>query len=206
MAKSYKKQSFISEMKFFLADCFSQSKIKIVVTLFILFVSLVTGIILAVKFNSESSMLILEDYGIVSFVGSGITTSFFSRLLSVILIMIILFGCSFSGYCLPFAVIILAFRTYLLGFNLCLMLLTYGLSGIIISIFIILPCQLLMILVFCAFYFILHKCTCDRRIYGGGGLKEKLKITLVILLLMVVICLLETLLLLIFNANVIIVI
>lgn len=206
MAKSYKKQSFISEVKFFLMDCFVSSKIKILITLFILFVSLVTGIILAVKFNSASSMKLLEDYGIVSFVGSGVTTSFFSRLLSIVLIMLILFACSYSGFLLPLAVILLAFRTYLLGFNLCLMLLTYGLSGIIISIFIILPCQLLALLGLCFFYFILHKCSCDSKNYGGGGFKAKLKITLFMLLLMVVICLLETLLLLIFNANVIIVI
>lgn len=204
MAKSYKKQSFVNEAKYYLTDAFNCSKIKIIITLFVLFVSLLVGIILAFKYNSDLSMNLLEDYGIVSFVGKGITSSFFSRLLSILLIMIILFACSFSKFLMPLAVIVLAFRTYLLGFNLCLMFLTYGLPGIFISLFIILPCQVLIMLAFCCYYFLIIKRCND--FSGCISPKEKLKITLFILLVMVALCLSETLLLLIFNASVIIVI
>ncbi len=204
MSKSYKKQTFFSELKYFLLDCLSASKMKLIISSFILFVSLVLGIILAVKYNSSASINILHDYGIVDFVGSGITTSFFSRLLSIILVMLLLFGCSFTPFLTPLAILILAFRSYLLGFNFCLMLITYGVSGIIISIFVILPCQILLVLLLTFYFYSLNKCSCDRRCYGGGG--ERFKIILIFLLVMAIVCLLETLLLLIFNANVIIVI
>ncbi|MCM1324919.1 MAG: hypothetical protein NC218_12465, partial [Acetobacter sp.] len=196
--------SFVNEAKFYLSEVYNSSKIKLFITMFILFVSLLVGIILAFKYNSNLSMNLLEDYGIVSFVGKGITSSFFSRLLSILLIMLILFGCSFTKFLMPLAVIVLAFRTYLLGFNLCLMFLTYGLPGIFISVFIILPCQLFILLTFCVFYFLLtNKSSCG---VGDNGIKGKLKIVLLFILIMVVLCLAETLLLLIFNASVIIVI
>lgn len=204
MAKSYKKQSFVNEAKFYLTEVFNCSKVKLFITMFILFVSLLVGIILAFKYNSCLSINLLEDYGIVTFVGKGITSSFFSRLLSILLIMLILFGCSFTKFLMPLAVIVLAFRTYLLGFNLCLMFLTYGLPGIFISVFIILPCQLAILVAFCVFYFII--CDSSKCIVGCSTLKARLKITLIFILLMVVLCLIETLLLLIFNASVIIVI
>lgn len=206
MSKSYKKQSFFTQLKFYLTDCFSASKTKIIITLFILFVSLVTGIILAIQYNSDLSMHLLKDFGIVEFVGSGVTTTFFSRLLSIILVMLLLFGCSFTPFFTPLAILLLAFRTYLLGFNFCLMLITYGLSGIIISIFVILPCQIILILALTLYFFMLNKCTCDHRCYGGGGAGDRLKTSLILLLIMALVCLCETILLLVFNANVIIVI
>ena len=196
-----KKHSFINETKYYLSDTLSQSKIKLIVTAFVLFVSLMVGIILAVKYNKDLSMNLLEDYGIVSFVGKGITSSFFSRLLSICLVMLILFACSFSKFLFPFAIAIMAFRTYLLGFNLCLMFLTYGLPGIFLSLFIILPCQLFILFALCFYYFLLCKpCydRCDRGI--------KFKVAIFSLLIMAVLCLSETLILLVFNASIIIVI
>lgn len=191
------------EIKCFLVDRFNLCKIRFLVTLFILFVSLIIGIILACKYKNDFSMNLLDDYGIVSFVGTGVTSSFFSRLLSIFLIMLILFICSFSRFLMPLAVVVLAFRTYLLGFNLCLMFLSYGLPGIFLSIFIILPCQLIMLFIFCSFYFLITK---SSNSCLEGGKKLKLKITLCVFFLMVLCCLVETLLLLIFNASVIIVI
>lgn len=200
MSKFYKNRSVINEAKYYLSDAFHTSKVKLIITLFLLFVSLLVGIILGFKYNSSLSINLLKDYGVVNFVGTGVTSSFFSRLLSIILIMAILFGCSFSKFLTPLAIVVLAFRTYLLGFNLCLMFLTYGLPGIFISVFIILPCQLLILVAFCIYYCLLTN--------SGGQckIKTKLKICLAILLLMIVLCLSETLLLITFNASVIIVI
>ncbi len=204
MSKSYKKQTFFAELKYYVLDCLSASKTKIIITSFILFVSLVLGIILAVQYNSDASLNVLKDYGIVKFVGSGVTTTFFSRLLSCILVMLLLFGCSFTPFLTPLAIILLAFRSYLLGFNFCLMLLTYGVSGIIISIFVILPCQVFLILLLTLYFFMLNKNNCDNRCYGGKG--GKMKTILCFALILAIVCLIETILLLIFNANVIIVI
>ncbi len=185
-------------------DCLNASKTKLIITSFILFVGLVLGIILAVQFKNGASIYILKDFGIVEFVGSGVTTTFFSRLLSCLLIMLLLFGCSFTPFLTPLAILLLAFRSYLLGFNFCLMLLTYGVSGIIVAIFVILPCQILLILLLTLYFFMLNKNNCDKRCYGGGG--NKLKTILCFFLIMALVCLTETVLLLIFNANVIIVI
>ncbi len=206
MTKNFKKHTIISQVRYFLLDCFTSSKWKILITSFLLFVGLITGIIIGVKFNSHGSMNLLEDYAFVSFINTGVTSSFFSRLLSLCLMLLILFCCSFHSFLFPFAVIVLAFRTYLLGFNLCILFLCFGLPGILLTLFIILPCQIIMLAILALFYFVLNKITCDCRIFGGGVMKDKLKIILIFLLLLIVICLLETLLLLLFNANVIIVI
>ena len=201
MSNSYKKRALWSELKFFLKDCFSQAKARIFFMLFVLCVSLITGIIIAIKCHSGAASPILHDYGLVSFVGEGVTSSIFARICSIVLVAIILFICSFSNWLFPFAVVLVAYRTYLLGFNLCLLFLFYGVSGIILTLLVILPCQILMILLVTAYYVMLTKCGC-----AGGGIRDKLKMTLITMLGLIVICLIEALLLLLFSANVIIVI
>lgn len=207
MAKLNKKQAILTNLKYYLQDFFRDYKFKILITFFILFIFLLTGIILAVRYQNSLSMNMLNDFGIVDFAGSGITTSFFSRMLSILLMMAMLFGCSYVKFLMPLAVLLLSFRTYLLGFNLTIMFLSYGFPGIIISFIVILPCQLAMLIALCGFYFLMRKCTCDCQQFGGcNANKDKLKLILWSFLLLLLICLLETLLLLIFNASVIIVI
>lgn len=206
MLKSYKKHAVLTSAKYFVSDAFQASKVKLFVTLFLMFVSLVTGIILAIKFAGGTFVNLLKDYGIVKFVGSGITTSCLTRVLSITLVMLVLFGCSYFSWLAPFAVLLLCYRSYLLGFNICLLFISYSLSGIIISFFIIFPCQLAIMVALAIYFFMLRKCSRDCKFYGGRVGRDKLKISLIFFVILFLICLVETLLLLLFNANIIIVI
>ena len=206
MFKSYKKHAIFASAKYFVSDAFRACKIKLLLTMFLMFVSLVKGVIIAIKFSGGESLNILKDYGIVDFVGSGVTTSCLTRLLSILLVMLVLYGCSHFSWLTPLAVLLLCYRSYLLGFNICLLFISYSLSGIIISFFIIFPCQLLIMVGLAIYFLLLRKCSCDCKFYGGKVGRDKLKITLFFFVVLFLICLLETLLLLLFNANIIIVI
>ncbi len=201
MSKSYKKSALIGQVKFYLQDAFACSKYKILIFALIMLVFLIMGIVLGVSYNSET--VILQDYGIVSFIETGKTTSFFMRILSVLLIMLMLFGFSFKGFLMPFALLILSYRAYLLGFNLCLLFLGFGLGGIILALLVILPCQLAILAILIFYYCMCNNVHCKNQYCGKGGMW---KIFFIVLLVAAVICLVEALLLLIFNANIIIVI
>lgn len=206
MLKSYKKHAVVSSARYFISDAFRTSKLKLLLSLFLMFTSLVVGIIIAIKFSSGAGINLLKDYGLVDFVGSGVTTSCFTRLFSIMLVMAVLFGCSYSTWLAPLALLLLCYRSYLLGLNLCLLFISYSFSGIIISFFIILPCQVIILFGLAFYYFLLCKCSHDCKFYGGRVGRDKLKITLIFFIIFLLLCILETLLLILFNANVIIVI
>ena len=199
MSKSYKKQGLVNEAKYYVLDALSGAKFKILITLVVMLVCLVIGIILGVKYNANNTINVLKDFGVVSFIGNGVTSSFFSRLLSILFILLILFACSFSKFLLPLAVVILGLRAYLLGFNLCLLFLGFGVPGMFLAIFIFLPFHLIVLALLCLYFFLLPKARCGKK----GSV---IKLTLIFFAIIFVLCIIETILLSIFNASVIIVI
>lgn len=206
MRKTYKGQSFFSEAKYSISDCFKQNKLKILISVAVLLISLLTGIIIAIKYYDASSVC-LSNYGLADFSGGIISSSFFSRFFSMLLIMLLLFACCFTTWTFPLAILILAYRTYLLGLNLTLMFILYGIPGMLIAAIIALPCQILIIFILLVYYILLFNNSCSCKHYGGcGGMNSKLKIMLIVLLLLFVCNLFESLLLVIFNVNVILVI
>ena len=206
MKKSYKGQSFFCELKYSLFDCLKQNKIKVIISLCVLLISLLTGIIIAVKYY-DTSNFVLSGYGIADFSKGMISSSFFSRFFSMLLVLLLLFACSFTPWTFPLAIFILAYRTYLLGLNLTLMFILFGVPGIVVSLIIALPCQLIVLFVLLFSYILLYNnsCTCKR--FGSAGqANQKFKILLFALLLLLVCNLFESLILVIFNVNVILVI
>ena len=125
---------------------------------------------------------------------------------SMILVMLLLFGFSFTKFCMPLALILIGYRTYLLGLNLTIMFICFGVPGMIVSIIIALPCQLLALATFCLFYMLQCKCSRDFNCCGGEHIRRKIQLMLICLLLLLVICILETVLLLLLSAKVILVI
>ncbi len=204
MRKTYKGQSLFSEFKYSLTDCFKQHKIKFLVSFCVLLIALLTGIIIAIKYY-DSSSICLSNYGLVDFSGGIISSSFFSRFFSMLLIMLLLFVCSFTSWTFPLAILILAYRTYLLGLNLTLMFILYGIPGMLISLIIALPCQILIILILLVFYVLLYNNACACKHYGGCG-GSKIKILLITMLLLFICNFFESIVLIVFNVNVILVI
>lgn len=206
MKKSYKSQSLFSEVKFFVLDAIKQNKLKIIISICCLFVALLTGIIIAIKYY-DASTICLSNYGLADFSGGIISSSFFSRFFSMILIMLLLFACSFTVWTFPLGILILVYRTYLLGLNLTLMFILYGIPGMLVSLIIALPCQLAIVFVLLIYFVLMYSNQCACKQFGSyRGMQGKLKILLWVLLILFICNLFESLVLVIFNVNVILVI
>lgn len=188
----------------FAFDMVKESKIKVIIIAAVILITFLTGIIVALKTKADYSTL--ERLGVVCFGRNGVNTSFFTRILSMILIALVCFGCSFTDYLLPVAVLFLAYRGYLLGVNICLIIAVNGIGGIIFSILIVFPCQIIALAILSLFYILLSKTNKDKRCFGRARVpNQKMKIFIIVLVILVLICLLEALLLVIFSPKVILV-
>ena len=95
-----KKKSFkFKEDYGFCFDLIKQCKIKTVILAIILLISILTGIVVACK--THSCYAVNKNYGVVDVTSGGLTTTFFARLFSMLLIAGICFGCSFLSYLFP---------------------------------------------------------------------------------------------------------
>lgn len=199
-----RKMNVFANLKDLVCDCYYESKIKFFITGFVMLVALLTGIIFAIKCFSGTGD-VFNKYGVVD-LSNGLSSSFFSRLFSMILVMLLLFGFSFTKFCMPLALILIGYRTYLLGLNLTIMFICFGVPGMIVSIIIALPCQILALASLCIFYMLQCKCSRDFNCCGREHMRRKLQLMLFCLVLLLIICILETLLLLLLSAKVILVI
>ena len=105
----------LNDIKNFACDMLKECKLKVIILSAIIIITFLTGIIIAAK--THSSYENLDSYGIVDVRTGTLTTSFFSRLFSMLFVALIMFLCSFSPYLFPLAVILIAYRAYLLGLN-----------------------------------------------------------------------------------------
>lgn len=200
-----KNKNQLKENFSFCFQLMKESKIKVVVTSILLIIAILTGIIVAIRTHNHYH--IGENYGVVDVASGGLTTTFFTRLFSMLLIMGIVFGCSFLNYLYPLAILFLGYRAYLLGLNITLMLVLYGLQGVIVSLLIALPCQLIALLVLSIFYLLSSQTTKECKSFGGSRTpNQRIKILLLTLLVLFIVCLLESILLWLFSAKIILVI
>lgn len=195
-----------SPVKDFLIESVKANKIKTIVLLSCCLLLFITGIIVAVQTGTNNPDNI---FGFALREGSFkiITSSFFTRLLSSLLIMLLLLLFSLNQFLFPLGLIILCYRSYLLSLNICFMIIIYGFSGALLSIFIILPSHLLCLLSLCLFYIVAIRTRRDWCCYRGFRFpKQRLFTCLGFFICLLVISLLESILLAICSANVILVI
>ncbi len=195
----------IRELGNFIFESIKINKFMLIIFLVISIITLFTGIIVAAK--THSSIMANDNFGLVDITTGGLTTTFFTRLLSMMFMVLILFGCSFTIYVVPISIIFISYRSYLLGLNICLMIINYGFSGALISIIVAFPCQLIAIGVMILFYVTMLKTNKDYKAWGGCRTPyQRLKILIITIIVLLLLCLLESLLLAIFSAKVILVI
>lgn len=181
------------------------NKFLLIIISIITFIAFLTGIIVGAK--THSNIIDSDNFGVVDITTGGLTSTFFTRLLSMFFIMLILLGCSFTIYLLPIGIIFIVYRGYLLGLNICLMIVKFGFSGTLISIIVAFPCQLIALAIMILFFVIMYKTNKDYRCWGGCRTShQRLKIVLTTILSLFIICILEALLLALFSAKVILVI
>lgn len=180
-----------------LTQMLKESKLKLIIFGVICFIALLTGIIVAIK--TCHSLENLENYNLLDF-GFG----FWGRLLSMLFVALICFGCSFLPWLFPVAIIFLAYRAYLLGVSLAWIIICNNFMGVVFSLFVILPCQLLVLGIIIIMYVLL--CKARRECAGKGDFKKRATILILALLFLVAICIVESLLFVIFSPSVILVI
>lgn len=201
-----KNKNFIfKDTKSFIFDSLKECKIKTLVLSIIMLITFLTGIIIAIKTRNDFGTT--KGLGIINVQTGGLTSTFFTRLLSMILIYLVLFGSSFLPYLFPLAIIFLSYRSYLLGLNVTLIIIFYGFSGAFITILIAFPCQLLALLILEIFYLLMGKTCKDFRCFGGSRIpNQKTKILIISIIALILVCLIESILLALFSPKIILVI
>ena len=200
MIKKYKVQ--FSRVKDFISEGVRANKILTILLSAFILIAFLTGVIVAIKTRSFSSAGVFIN----SDKCNQITSNFWARLLSMLIIFLILFGCSFLPVLFPITAIFLSYRAYLLGLNICLMIIWYGFSGVVVAIIVALPCQILALAILLLFHILALKTSKDFKAFGGCRIAhERLVICVVTLSLLLLLCLIESLLLAIFSPKIILV-
>ena len=207
MLKSYKSHSFINGLRFSCSRTLKENRGKFILTLILVIIAISAGIFVAIKHSNSESLSRLQEISLDDFKNGlvGSSSAFFSRMLSLSVNAIILFGVSFVPILFPIAEILIVYRGYLFGLNFALIFILYGLGGSLTAIVVILPCQLLTLFVFMMFYLILSKINGNCKRYGGTDCNRFLYL-LFGLLILLLLNLTETLLLYLLNGKVILVI
>lgn len=207
MSKSYKKDAFVSGLKFSFERTFKENKWKILLTSLIVVAAIVFGIVVAVKADFADTFKALQEINIKGFQDGFVASSsaFLARAVSLCFNIILLFGFSFLPYLMIFAEVLLAYRGYLFGLNFALIFVFYGLGSMITAIVVILPCQLLTLAALILFYVIMSKVNSNCKKYGACDC-NRLAFFLLGLGVVLLLDLVETILLFVLNGKVIMVI
>lgn len=175
-------------------DLIKHSKLKLILIGTLCLVMLFTGIIVAIKGCDNCDGVELFDF-------CSFGSSFWGRLLSMVLVALICFGCSFTKWLFPLALLFLSYRGYLLGLNLALIIACNGFVGIVAAVLVILPCQLCVI----ALISLMYAALCKIRAECIKG-KEMFLIFIISLVLLLAVCLIETILFALFSPNIILIV
>ena len=207
MIKSYKTHSFINGLRFSCSRTLRENKMRFFIILFIVLITISAGVFVAIKNSSNNTLYSLQEISLDDFKSGfvGSSSAFFSRIISLSINVIILFGVSFVPFLFPLATLLLAYRGYLFGLNFTLIFILYGLGGCLTAVVVILPCQLLTLFALIMFYLISSKINSNCKRFGATDCNRFLFLLLGFLIL-VLINLVETLLLYLLNGQVILVI
>ena len=200
--KGKKRQPF---QKFsFVYELLRKCKWKVAFISAVIFVLILTGVVVAIKTRGEYAGL--DSFGSLTLKEGGITANFFGSLFSVLIVVFICFGCSYLSYLLPIALVFLGYRGYLLGFNIALIFMFNGMTGIVVTTFIVIPCHFIILASVVLMYALLCKTRKDMFCYGGATVgRQRLKILLLTLAVIVFVCFVEVILLSIFSPTIILI-
>lgn len=206
--KSYTLIGKWTSFKYVFLSFLKVNKVRLIVLGFMILLGLLTGIFTAIKYANGAEILNFNDYGLTEYAKGNIASTefFFKRMLSYSCFCLILLLCSFAGFLFPIGLFVVVYRSYLLGLNITLLLILYGLGGIFTAIIIILPFQLLMLVLSCIFYCLVRDRCINKKKFGKIYGVNSFLLFLIFVLLLTIVNLLETLLLLLFSAQIILII
>lgn len=195
---SKKFSSLCYSTKTTIIDILKSIKWQIIFSAIIILIGFIIGIYFAF---SQAAIDFTDGDKLMCFLTGNMTSlsSFIYRLLSSLVVLLLLLLFSKSKWLMPFALLLIFYRAYLLGINIGIMLKFYGVSGIVVAILILFPAQLIQLLFFSVFYFTLLSSKCCFMI---KSVKKFVLISIGIVLLLNITI---SLLLLLFSPNVILV-
>ena len=206
--KSAKFKKSIYSIKYSLSEFVSNNKYKILVCLVFCFIGLLTGIFTAVKIYKLDDSDVFESFNLTYQLSDleNFSANFFGRLISYEMVCLLLLVFSLHPIMHIFGWCLLAYRSFLVAINCVMIILFFSFNGVIKSLLIILPCQLLMLVCLLVFF-----CFVSKQIKINKFIRCKKTSTILNPLLIVSLCLsiinlVETLLLFIFRSNIILVI
>ena len=196
-----------SGLKYQIVEGFKKNKKTCFFIFIVALLGILTGVFTAINYCNGATLINFNDFSLCKYLSGelGSLELFFSRFFSYTIVVLIVTISSFSVFILPVNFFLIAYRGYLLSLNVSIMVIMYGVGGIMTGIFIILPCQLLSLFLICAYVCVANNKAFMKRRYGRCDFKLWDKF-LIIILLLSAINLVETLLLYIFSSKVILVI
>lgn len=206
-----KKPKFSSgfyNLKFSFIEFLTNNKTKIIVCCMFCLIGILTGIFTAVKLQSAGDTDILESFNVIYKIEDfeNFSANFFSRLLSYLLVSVLLLVFSLNQFLSLFGWCLLAYRSFLISLNCVSFIFIFSFNGILKSILIIFPCQLLMIITLMIFFSYMCNVFYQNKKFGCGKRNNTITPILICNIILTVLNLVETLLLFIFRSNVILVI
>ena len=200
MKFSRKKHYYTTNLKFAVKSFVNNNKWLLILLAVTALIGLITGIFVALKsgiclenLDSFKIIIISYDNGLEF---AGVWDKFWSVLLNLLVISV----ASLYVLLLPLGFIVVAYRAYILGFNLAVLCCLFGLSGACTSILILFPCQIIL-LALLVIYTILMVNISDSKKRYGRPCYNFFKCLILILILALVICVVESLILCLFSAN-----
>lgn len=206
--KNYRLYGMTSNLKYTLLSFFNKNKIKIIIIGCVFLIALMTGVFTSIKIYNIESDFDFGKYSMYTLVDGGVYNigAFFLRIVSMVIVAVLLCLFSVNGFLSVFGYILVSYRVFLLGMNCSLIIIRFGLSGILNSILIIFPCQLLAVLVLGLFFIFIRDKKIEMKKCGETGSSWLLKIFLYVIGIFLIISLVEFLLLLIFKPTTILII
>ncbi len=169
--------------KLALKNDLKKNKYKYIFLLTIILIGFLSGIILAniLSYNDKKELIEITEKYFIN-IKNGTEINYFSNLLSIFstnflyLVIIIIFSLSIIGVILnPF---ILYFKSFIIGFSMGIILITYGFLGIPFSIFYIFPHQILNLIVYLLLSF--HGINLSIKLFKALFLKKQINFQLII--------------------------
>lgn len=197
----------IGGLKFRLKDGINNNKKICFFIVLVCLIGILTGVFTAINYCNGESLINFNDYSICKYISGELGTFdlFFSRFFSYTLVLLIIWLSSLSVFLFPASLFVLAYRGYLLSLNVSIMIILYGVNGLITGIVVILPVHLIGLLLLSCFACCCFKKASLNKRYGHCEIKLWDKF-LIFLLLLTLLNIVETLLLNLFSGRTILVI
>lgn len=150
-------------------EFFYKNRLVILLSALIVICCIITGIMTALKVVDDITSDNIHDFILYKYLKgeSGFAGYFFSRFFYSTFVVIVMFFCSYSFILLVIPTIFIIHCSFNLGIN-CIVLATlFGFSGVFNVVFIIFPCQILMILLYIICFSVVIKRAIIYRRYGS---------------------------------------